>query len=68
MSVQPVAHGGMEANIGAKKREERKQKPAVIAVSPVRPPSMIPEPLSINAVTGELPKSAPMEMQKASVQ
>lgn len=66
--VQPVAHGGMEANIGAKKSEDRKQNPVVIAVRPVLPPSMMPEPLSMKAVTGEHPKSDPTEMQKASVQ
>lgn len=68
ISVHPVAQGGMEAKIGARKSEARKQKPAVIAVRPVLPPSAIPAPLSMKAVTGEHPKSAPMLMQKASVQ
>lgn len=39
-----------------------------MAVKPVRPPSAIPAPLSINAVTGEQPKSEPTEMHTASVQ
>jgi len=42
MSAPPVAQGGMEANMGAKKREMKKQIPVVIAVRPVRPPSWIP--------------------------
>ena len=66
--VQPVAQGGIEAKIGAKKIEIRKQTPAVIAVRPVRPPSVMPAPDSMNAVTGEQPKSAPTEMVSASVQ
>jgi hypothetical protein len=60
--VQPVAQGGMDAKIGAKKREIRKQTPVVIAVRPVRPPSVIPAPDSMKAVTGEQPKSEPIEM------
>jgi hypothetical protein len=66
--VQPVAQGGMLAKIGAKKREIRKQVPVVIAVRPVRPPSAMPAPDSIKAVTGETPSSDPMEMVIASVQ
>jgi hypothetical protein len=68
MRVLPVAHGGMEAKIGAKKSDRRKQKPVVIAVSPVRPPSATPAPLSMKAVTGDVPNRAPTEMQTASVQ
>jgi hypothetical protein len=68
MSVQPVAQGGIDAKIGAKKSEMRKQKPVMIAVKPVRPPSAMPAPLSMNAVTGEQPKSEPMDMHTASVQ
>src|ERR1700760_965941 len=66
--VQPVAHGGIEAKIGEKKIEMRKQTPVVIAVRPVLPPSEIPAPDSINAVTGLVPSNAPMEMLSASVQ
>jgi hypothetical protein len=68
MSVQPVAQGGIEAKIGAKKMEIRKQVPGVMAVRPVRPPSVIPAPDSMKAVTGEQPKSEPMEMAIASQQ
>ncbi len=68
IKVQPVAQGGIEAKIGAKNIEMRKQNPETIAVRPVRPPSAIPAPLSIKAVTGEHPSRAPMEMQNASVQ
>ena len=66
--MHPVAQGGIDAKIGAKKIEVKKQKPVTMAVRPVRPPSAIPAPLSIKAVTGEHPKREPMEMQKASVQ
>jgi len=63
-----VAQGGTEARIGAKKRLIRKQKPEEMAVSPVRPPSAMPAPLSMKQVTGEHPNSEPIEMQAASVQ
>jgi hypothetical protein len=49
--VHPVAHGGIEAKMGAKNMDNRKQSPVVTAVKPVRPPSAIPAPDSINAVT-----------------
>ena len=67
-NVQPVAHGGIEAKIGAKKIQIRKHIPVVIAVRPVLPPSAIPAPDSMKAVTGDVPKSAPMEMHRESVQ
>lgn len=67
-SVQPVAHGGIDAKIGAKKMQMRKQTPVVMAVRPVFPPSAIPAPDSMNAVTGDVPKRAPMDMQNESVQ
>jgi hypothetical protein len=35
----PVAHGGMEAKIGAKKTETKKANPVTQAVIPVLPPS-----------------------------
>jgi len=66
--VQPVAHGGIEANIGAKKTDIRKQTPVVIAVRPVRPPSVMPAPDSIKAVTGEQPNREPIDIANASQQ
>jgi len=66
--VQPVAQGGIEAKIGAKNIDIRKHTPVVMAVRPVRPPSVIPAPDSINAVTGEHPKSEPIEIVIASQQ
>jgi hypothetical protein len=66
--VHPVAQGGIDAKIGAKNRDIRKQIPVVMAVNPVLPPSAIPAPDSINAVTGEVPNRAPMEIQIESVQ
>lgn len=39
-----------------------------MAVRPVLPPSAIPAPLSMNAVTGDRPKRLPMDMVRASVQ
>lgn len=68
INVQPVAQGGIDAKIGAKNMEMKKQTPQVMAVSPVLPPSAIPAPDSMNAVTGEHPKRAPIEIQNASVQ
>lgn len=68
IKVQPVAQGGIEAKIGAKKIDTRKHNPVTMAVNPVLPPSAIPAPLSINAVTGEHPSSEPMEMHAASMQ
>lgn len=67
-SVQPVAHGGIDAKMGAKKREMKKQMPVTMAVSPVLPPSEIPAPDSMNAVTGEVPSNDPIEIDIASVQ
>lgn len=66
--VQPVAHGGMDAKMGAKKIEMIKQRPVIIAVKPVLPPSAIPEPDSINAVTGDVPSKAPIEIDNASTE
>jgi hypothetical protein len=63
-----VAHGGIEAKMGAKKMDRMKQRPVTMAVRPVRPPSAIPAPLSMKAVTGEHPRREPIEIQKASVQ
>ena len=54
--------------MGAKKSEIRKQKPVVIAVNPVLPPSAMPAPDSTNVVTGDTPNSEPIEIQNASVQ
>lgn len=68
MRVQPVAQGGIEAKIGAKNILIRKHKPVVMAVRPVRPPSVIPAPLSMKAVTGEQPKREPIEILIASTQ
>lgn len=68
IKVQPVAHGGIEAKMGAKSIDMRKHAPHVIAVKPVLPPSAIPAPDSTNAVTGEHPRREPTEIQNASVQ
>ena len=64
----PVAHGGIEAKIGAKKMAMKKQRPVNMAVKPVAPPSEIPAPDSIYAVTGGQPIKAPMEMPMASTE
>lgn len=67
-NVHPVAHGGIEAKIGAKNREMRKHKPVVIAVRPVFPPSAMPAPDSIYAVTGDVPRMLPIEIDNPSAQ
>ena len=53
IKVQPVAHGGIDAKIGAKNIDKRKHNPVTTAVSPVLPPSAIPAPDSMNAVTAK---------------
>src|ERR1700753_1136344 len=58
ISVHPVAHGGIEAKMGAKKMEIKNKRPVVMAVRPVLPPSAMPAALSINAVTGDTPRRA----------
>jgi hypothetical protein len=68
INVQPVAQGGILAKIGAKKIDIRKQVPVVMAVNPVFPPSAIPAPDSMNAVTGDTPNNEPIEILMASVQ
>lgn len=68
ISVHPVAQGGILANIGAKKMDTKKHNPVTIAVKPVRPPSAIPAPLSMKAVTGEQPSKDPMLIHAASIQ
>ena len=58
----------MDAKIGAKKMQMKNMMPVTMAVMPVRPPSAIPVADSMKAVTGEVPISAPIEMEKASTQ
>lgn len=36
----PVAQGGMEANMGAKKMDTKNRRPVTMAVMPVFPPSI----------------------------
>ena len=67
-NAPPVAQLGMEAKIGAKNTDTKNASPVVIAVKPVLPPSETPVALSMNAVTGEVPMSAPMLMLNASMQ
>jgi hypothetical protein len=57
----------MDANIGAKKMEMKKQRPVVMAVIPVLPPSEMPAPDSMKAVTGERPKREPIEIPNATI-
>jgi hypothetical protein len=68
IKVQPVAQGGIDAKIGAKKIDRRKQTPVVMEVRPVLPPSVMPAPDSMNAVQGEQPSRLPIEIVIASVQ
>lgn len=64
--MQPVAQGGMEAKMGAKNTEIKKQRPVTMAVIPVMPPSEMPAPDSTKAVTGDEPNKEPIEMLNAS--
>ena len=68
MRAPPVAQGGIEAKIGAKKTETKNMMPTTLAVLPVLPPSAIPVADSTKAVTGDVPMSAPIEIEKASTQ
>jgi hypothetical protein len=42
IKAPPVAQGGIDAKMGAKKSDMKKHIPVVIAVSPVLPPSWMP--------------------------
>lgn len=67
-NAPPVAQAGIDAKIGAKKTEMKNAIPVTMAVIPVLPPSEIPVALSMKAVTGLVPMSAPMLIEKASTQ
>ena len=64
----PVAHEGILAKIGAKKMEIKNAIPVTMPAMPVLAPSAIPVDDSIYAVTGDVPRRAPIEMQNASTQ
>jgi hypothetical protein len=80
----PVAHPGIEAKMGEKNTDTKNAIPVTIAVMPVIPPSaktwirihkltdldipLIPVALSMNAVTGLVPSTAPMAIENASTQ
>ena len=64
----PVAHEGILAKIGAKKMEIKNATPVTMPAMPVLAPSAIPVDDSMNAVTGDVPRRAPIEMQNASTQ
>jgi hypothetical protein len=40
-NAPPVAHEGIDANMGAKKMQIKNKKPVVIPVIPVFPPSLV---------------------------
>ena len=65
-SAGAVAKEGIVRNRGEKKSETRKRKPAAIAVSPVRPPSAIPDADSTKVVIVEVPIRAPTIVPTAS--
>mmetsp|Transcript_3761 Transcript_3761/g.7476 ORF Transcript_3761/g.7476 Transcript_3761/m.7476 type:complete len:211 (-) Transcript_3761:974-1606(-) len=62
----PVAQGGMEAIIGAKKILSKKKIPQNTAVMPVREPVSTPAALSMYEVTGLRPKKEPAMVAQAS--
>lgn len=65
MSVGPVAQGGMEAKMGAKKMLMKKKNPVEMDVRPVLPPAVMPAPDSMKAVTGDRPRREPIEIPRA---
>lgn len=64
----PVAHAGMLAKIGAKKRERKNAIPVVMPAIPVFAPSAIPVDDSTNGVTGVVPRRALIIIPNASTQ
>jgi hypothetical protein len=64
----PVAHAGILAKIGAKKREKKNAIPVVMPAIPVFAPSAIPVDDSTNGVTGDVPKRALVIIPTASTQ
>ena len=61
-----VACVGIDVNIGAKNNASKNITPVVIDVSPVLPPSPIPDALSTYAVTVDVPIKAPIVVPIAS--
>ncbi|KAK8571446.1 hypothetical protein V6N13_047134 [Hibiscus sabdariffa] len=66
ISGGPTAQAGIDANNGVKKNARKKYPATVKAVNPVLPPSLIPVEDSMNAVTGDVPRSDPATMEAAS--
>ena len=66
ISAGAVAKEGIARKIGEKKRLSRKRKPTTIEVSPVRPPSAMPEEDSTKVVMVEVPSTAPTVVPIAS--
>ena len=66
ISAGAVANEGTVRKIGEKNSESTKNAPVVSAVSPVRPPSAIPEVDSTNVVTVDVPSPAPTVVATAS--
>lgn len=63
-----MAHAGILAKIGAKKREKKNAIPVVMPAIPVFAPSAIPVDDSTNGVTGDVPKRALIIIPRASTQ
>ena len=61
-----VAKLGMVRNSGLKMVASRNSTPVVIAVRPVRPPSVTPEALSTKVVVVEVPSTAPTQVPMES--
>ena len=66
ISAGAVANEGTVRKIGEKNSESTKNAPVVSAVSPVRPPSAIPEVDSTNVVIVDVPRPAPTVVATAS--
>ena len=59
ISAGAVAKAGTDCANGAKKRHAANSAATVTAVKPVRPPSLIPAPLSMYEVVLDVPTNAP---------
>ena len=68
INAPPVAHGGIDAMIGAQKILKKKYIPMMTAVKPVRAPASTPDPDSIYDVTGVKLNILPNSVANASAE
>lgn len=62
----PHSSQAIPPRIGVKNSATKKKKATVRAVRPVRPPSLMPDALSMKAVTGDVPNNEPTTLASPS--